>query len=128
MPTADYLEPTIEAITREVGPGDDGYDVIKAAWETEGRPGQFERWGNFGGRLYLVLNRKTDNPTFLVHVADGPTEFEYEYDTGESSERGAVTRKGYLWTFNRGDGFAFRLWRGKWTVAHYRDRRKMEND
>ena len=49
------------------------YDELYAKWISEGRPAQFEQLGEFGGRLWSVLNWNTDYPTFMLQASDGPT-------------------------------------------------------
>jgi len=82
---------------------DDGWDALYTKWVLEGRPAQFEVMNEDGGRLYLVLNWRTDDPTFLVHVPDGPTEF----DEANLDEDGALKKKGYCLTFSADDGIHF---------------------
>ena len=92
---------------------DDGWDTLYDKWVLEGRPAQFEVLNSDGGRLYIVLNWRTDNPTFLVHVADGPT----EVDEADLDKDGAIKKKGYHFTFSADDGVHFRRdGRGKITI------------
>ena len=93
-----------------------------ADWVAEGSPPRFERMGTFGGRRYVVLNYSTSTPTFLVHVADGPTEF----DTDDPEDDGAIKKLGYVATVNE-DAERFRV-DGRGKVAIRRPSTRVEKD
>jgi hypothetical protein len=73
--------------------GDEGYDVILAAWVENGRPkGTFDRIGFWGGAIYRVRTPEgvswdgTVYPDFFQITSMGPTVI--DDDTGKVTEDG----------------------------------------
>lgn len=71
-------------------PGGDGYDDLLDRWESEGYPRQFTEEGEFGGRLWIVLDQgDSRGPAFLLHASAGPT------DAGNEKPSTWKARKGW---------------------------------
>lgn len=75
---------------RQIYPGNDNYDTLKTTWRKEGSPQQFTEEGEFGGRLWVVLDLgDARGPAFLLHANAGPT------DAGNDKTEGWTARKGW---------------------------------
>lgn len=66
--------------------GDSDYSDIHSVWVTNGRPGQFDREGSFGGAIYVVHDTSLANPDFYRIASMGPTEF--DDSTGNVTDKG----------------------------------------
>jgi len=86
--------------------GDTVYDTVHAAWLSNGQPSQFERYGEFGGALYRVLDTTETYPDFYQFGSLGPTVFSEDSASERPTERGwhiLNRRYHYLkakWKFN----------------------------
>jgi hypothetical protein len=96
----------------EIRPGQEEHERLVQVWEKNGRSASFDEIGEFGGRLWQVIDRDNpEGPTFLLDAAAGPT------DAGNDKPVEWMPRRGYeiemvkkpgLQVIELGDG-AFRL-------------------
>lgn len=74
--------------------GDAAYDAIYAEWVRVGRPGRFQRMGEWGGAIYTVLELGEEYPTIYQSYSLPPT----LWDDDSYSER--PSQEGF-WHINR---------------------------
>ena len=98
-------------------PSDDGYDDLYDDWVDSGGAGQFELWGETGGKLWQAIwPQGGTQPTFVLAAADGPTSLSTSDDPEET---GVQTAKGYYLTMQE-HGLKFRRGRSRRTRGKVR--------
>lgn len=73
--------------TTKISLGDEDYSDIYDDWVANGRPGQFDREGDWGGALYTVRDTSQENPDFYRQMSMKSTQY--------STETGNIIRKGW---------------------------------